>query len=146
MRMDWLIDWREGREYDMMIERSDSFIRSFTDEKGSVSQRDGHAGNAACDTILESFRSFRSIIATQFWNLQAATDRQKSQAQYWLGFESPVRQGIFLAESTSSADSLKCWQPLFGHMKILQTLVWIGSAAIVVAVPYPDRATRISHK
>ena len=31
-------------------------------------------------------------------------------------------------------------------MNVLYTLVSIGSAVVVVAVPYPDRATRISHK
>ena len=30
----------------------------------------------------------------------------ESQEQYWRGFESPVRQGIFLPQSASSADSL----------------------------------------
>ena len=34
--------------------------------------------------------------------------------------------------------------PLFGHMKILQTLIQIGSAALETAVPHPGKATLIS--
>ena len=36
--------------------------------------------------------------------------------------------------------------PLFGHTKILQTLIGMGSAALAAAVPYPGEATRISSK
>ena len=36
--------------------------------------------------------------------------------------------------------------PLFQHAKILNTLVGMGSAAPAAAVPYPDKATRISRK
>ena len=36
--------------------------------------------------------------------------------------------------------------PLFGHMKILHSLVGMGSAALVAAVPKPGMATCISHK
>ena len=72
-------------------------------------------------------------------------------------------QGIFLPESTSSADSLTVQShastsvltskiptlaaiPLSGHMKILHTLIGMGSTARVAAVPYPGKATKISHK
>ena len=34
--------------------------------------------------------------------------------------------------------------PLFGHNEILQTLIRMGSAALVAAVPYPGKATQIS--
>ena len=33
--------------------------------------------------------------------------------------------------------------PLFGHMKMLHTVVGMGSAALVVAVPYPAKVTHI---
>ena len=36
--------------------------------------------------------------------------------------------------------------PLFGHRKILHTLIGMGSAVLAAAVPYPDKATQISHK
>ena len=36
--------------------------------------------------------------------------------------------------------------PLFGHRKILHTLVGTGSAALAAAVPYPGKVTRISSK
>ena len=93
----------------------------------------------------------------------------KSQAQYWRGFESPVRLGIFLPESASSADSLTVSvQPacvvacinICVHVKnlkhgqpyhcldtqIMHTLIGMGSAALAAAVPYPGKATRISCK
>ena len=36
--------------------------------------------------------------------------------------------------------------PLFGHPKILQALIGVGSAALAAAVPCPGKATRISRK
>ena len=36
--------------------------------------------------------------------------------------------------------------PLFGHTKILQTLIGMGSAALAAALPYLGKATRISRK
>ena len=40
----------------------------------------------------------------------------------------------------------KHWQPdLFGHLKILDMLIGMGSAALAAAVPYPGKVTRISH-
>ena len=36
--------------------------------------------------------------------------------------------------------------PLFGHTKILQTLIGMGSAALAAAVPYPGKATRIARR
>ena len=62
--------------------------------------------------------------------------------------------GIFLPESTSSADSLtvsvqfpcaiahinNC---VVGHTKILHTLIGMGSATLAAAVPYRGKATRI---
>ena len=82
-----------------------------------------------------------------------------------------MQQGIFLLESTSSADSLTvsvrslraiiyikfvCTLkipdtgshiPLFGHTKILYTLIEMDSSAHAAAVPYPGKATLIiSHK
>ena len=67
-------------------------------------------------------------------------------------------QGIFLPESTSSADPLTVQShastsvltskiptlaaiPLSGHTKIPHTLIGMGSAALVAAVPYPGKAT-----
>ena len=68
-----------------------------------------------------------------------------------------MRQLIFFTESSSGADSqiallssvrpLKIQAlaaiPLLGHTKILQTLIGMGSAALVAAVPNPGKATRI---
>ena len=84
---------------------------------------------------------------------------------YWCGFESLVLQGIFLPESTFSADCLvvsiyhthqhlcPCQKSqtlaavlLSGHKKILYTLTALGSSAFVAAVPYLLKATHISHK
>ena len=31
--------------------------------------------------------------------------------------------------------------PLFGHMKILHTLIGMGSAALAAVVPYPSKVT-----
>ena len=36
--------------------------------------------------------------------------------------------------------------PLFGHTKILHTLIGMGSTVLVAAVPYPGKAIWISHK
>ena len=33
-----------------------------------------------------------------------------------------------------------------GHMKMLHTRIGVGSAALSAAVPYPGKATQISHK
>ena len=85
-----------------------------------------------------------------FWEVIRA-GRTGSVGRAWVwrarrGFESPVRQRIFLLESTFSADSLtvsvqppynicadvknpKRWQqyiPLFGHTKMLHELVGMG--------------------
>ena len=81
-----------------------------------------------------------------------------------------MQQGIFLLESASSADSLTVfvWSPrviscikfvctlkitntgshipLFGHTKILYTLIRMGSSAHAATVPYPGKVTLISHK
>ena len=35
---------------------------------------------------------------------------------------------------------------MFGHRKILHTLIGMGSAAPAAAVPYPGKVTRISSK
>ena len=44
----------------------------------------------------------------------------------------------------------KPWQPyqlpLFGHRKILHTLIGMGSAALAAAVPYMGQVTQSSHK
>ena len=78
------------------------------------------------------------------------------------------RQGIFIPESTSRVDifsygvrTAPCVQshasttvrvkksqtleaiPLFGHTKILHTLVGMGSAALAAAAPYPGKTSRI---
>ena len=82
--------------------------------------------------------------------------------------ESQVWQGIFLPEPAFSAYSLTvCVQPvcviacisicehvmnpktraagpLFGHMKILHTMIGVGSAALAAVVPYSGKATNIS--
>ena len=92
----------------------------------------------------------------------------KSQVQCWCGFESLMQQGIFLPESTFSADSLTvfvqplcaiAWLnicvcvknpqtlaaiPLFGHMEIQHTLIGTGSAALVAAAPCSGKVTQIS--
>ena len=92
----------------------------------------------------------------------------KSQVQYWCGFESLMQQGIFLPESTFSANSLTvfvqppcaiAWLnisvcvkdphtlaavPLFGHMEIQHTLIGMGSAALVAAAPFSGKVTQIS--
>ena len=81
----------------------------------------------------------------------------KSQLQYWQGFKSLVRQGIFLLESTSSTDSQtvktpcaiaciqicghitnhKHWQPYHClDTEMLHTPTEMGSAALAAAVPY----------
>ena len=84
----------------------------------------------------------------------------ESKVQYWRGFQSPVRQEIFLPESTSVQTFLRLHQylcarqnsqtlaaiPLCGHTKILHTLVAMGSAALAAAVPYPCKVTRNSRK
>ena len=68
-----------------------------------------------------------------------------------------MRQMIFFTESSSGADSqialLSSVRPLkiqalaaiilLGHTKILHTLIGMGSAAFVAAVPNPGKATRI---
>ena len=33
----------------------------------------------------------------------------------------------------------KHWQPLFGHTKILHTMIGMGNSAFAAAVPYPAR-------
>ena len=38
------------------------------------------------------------------------------------------------------------WQALFGHTKMLQTMITIGSTALAAAVPYPGMGTGISCK
>ena len=70
------------------------------------------------------------------------------------GFDSPLRQGIFLPESTFSADSLTvsvqppcaivCIEictleaiPLFGQTKTMHTLVGMAGAVLVAAVVLP---------
>ena len=54
------------------------------------------------------------------------------------------------SHASVSAHTLKTPQladmPFFGHMKILHTLIGMGSTARVAAVPYPGKATKISHK
>ena len=75
-----------------------------------------------------------------------------------------MRQGIFLPRSTFSADSLTvsvqppCASesarvkkkrtlaaiPLFGHTKILHTLIGMSSTALAAAVPYSGKGTRFS--
>ena len=88
--------------------------------------------------------------------------RLKSQAQYWRGFESQVRQKIFLRESTFNADSYVqppcavAWIIIYirtlkipntdRYTKMLRIPVEVCRAALAAALPYPGKATRISRK
>ena len=82
----------------------------------------------------------------------------KTKAQYWRRFESPVRQGIFLSEQTLlrcpcshrvQSHALKYMRtskqqqqqkpeaaiPLFGHTKILHTLIGMRLLCLTQVVP-----------
>ena len=70
-----------------------------------------------------------------------------------VNFQCRLSYGVITSPSSPASLSVRTLKiptlaaiALFGHTKILHTLIGMGSAALAAAVPYPGKATRISRK
>ena len=101
------------------------------------------------------------------WGRNSSVGRasNRKSREYLHGFESPVRQGIFLPVNFQCRLWCPCsrlcasdmhWNteisvrqtlaaiPMFGYMKMLHTLIGMGSAPLMAPVSYPGKVTQTS--